>query len=93
MTTCKICQRKLKSGDETVYFASHLTSNRCLKVTNDLWYQRDLLLQKIEAGDNSDETAEEHKKLDDLYKYYINYRRYKTSKGLGLTGIPDNWKC
>ena len=93
MSTCKICQRKLKSGDESPYFASHLTSNKCLKVTNDLWYERDLLLQKIQAGDDSKETFEEHKKLDDLHKSYMKYRRYKSAKSRRLTGIPDDWKC
>ena len=82
MSTCKICKRKLKCGDETTRFSSHLTSNRCLKVTNDLWYERDLLLQKIQTGDDSKETFEEHKKLDDLHKSYIKYREYKTAKSM-----------
>ena len=93
MSTCKICAKTLKSSDESKYFASHLNSNKCLKVTNDLWYERDLLLQKIQAGDTSEKTVEEHKELDELYISYVKYKRYKRAKGLGLTGIPDDWKC
>ena len=71
MFECLICGKKNKWGGR---LNAHFWTNKCLKVTNELWYQRDLLLQKIEKGDNTDETLEKHKEADDLYNSYMKFR-------------------
>lgn len=71
MFECIICGKKLRVGKN---LNAHFWTNKCLKVTNELWYQRDLLLQKIEKGDNTDETLGKHKELDDLYNSYMKFK-------------------
>ena len=91
MSVCKICGKQLKTSGESVYFSKHVRSWRCLKITNDLWYQRDLLLQKIENGDASIDTLQEYETLDKKHEMLMDYRRYRWAKGSGRTGIPDSW--
>ncbi len=72
MVTCLICQKELMH----VYsFKLHLRSYKCLKVTNDLYYERDLLLEKIEKGDKTKETIDEHSRLNELYNSLIRYKQ------------------
>ena len=73
MVTCLICQKELMH----VYsFKLHLRcNNKCMKVTNDLYYERDLLLQKIEKGDKTKETIDEHSRLNERYNSLIRYKQ------------------
>jgi hypothetical protein len=73
MVTCLICQKELMH----VYsFKLHLGSNKCLKVTNDLYYEIDLILQKIQ-NDNyiKIKREDEYNRLNILYTRFILYKR------------------
>ena len=74
MFDCKVCGRHLKNYTLRSV-SSHFGSNKCLRITNDLWLERDLLLQKIEKGDGSFDTFKKHKEADELYKEYIKFKR------------------
>ena len=61
MFDCKVCNKHLKNYTLRSV-SSHFGSNKCLRITNDLWLERDLLLKK-------------HKEADELYKEYIKFKR------------------
>ena len=74
MFDCEVCGRHLKNYT-LASVSSHFGSNKCLRITNDLWYQRDLFLQKIEKGDKTDETLKKHHDANVLYNHYIKFKR------------------
>ena len=74
MFGCLICGSTLRN-ESSKKLGAHFKTIKCLKVTNELWYQRDLLLQKMEKGDNTDETLEKHQEADDLYNSYMKFKR------------------
>jgi len=73
MFECFVCQKQLKHNNLNTV-SSHFRTNKCLKITNDLWLERDLLLQKIQKGDKSTDTLEKHHDADVLYNSYVKFR-------------------
>ncbi len=62
---CKICNKELKKIGRR-----HLWTDKCLRVTNDLWYNIDLIKQKeerIEKGINT---------KNDLIEYKVKFNDY-----------------
>ena len=65
MVTCLICKKELKLESS---LKNHLYSDKCLKVTNDLYYECDIALQKYEA-------------LRDFHSTLIEYRQENMING------------
>lgn len=90
MVTCLICQKELMHAYS---FKLHFRSNKCLKVTNDLWYERDLLLQKIQKDNYiKTKTEDEYQKLNVLYTRLIMYRQANGIKPTlySLNSLPND---
>lgn len=69
---CLICGKNIRSISQ-----NHLTSEKHLKVLNNVWYERDLVLQKIEESDYIDmDLLNSFIELEDIYNAYNEYHLY-----------------
>jgi hypothetical protein len=92
MSECLICGQKFKNENWRYYKAGrrHFISRKCLRVTNDLWDERESMYETIQNGSEtwriSDENRnepkiftlreqlEEFSRLEQLYNKYRDYR-------------------
>ena len=75
MFECRICCKNLKKY--TIRgVGSHFATSKCLKVANDIWYERDYYLEKMENGDDSKYTLETYNMYTKLFN---SYRDFKTN--------------
>ena len=92
MSECLICGQKFKNENWRSYKAGrrHFISRKCLRVTNDLWDERESVYETIQNGSEtwiiSDENRnepkiltlreqlEEFSRLEQLYNKYRDYR-------------------
>tara|TARA_R110000823_G_scaffold262682_4_gene383279 strand:- start:80 stop:334 length:255 start_codon:yes stop_codon:yes gene_type:complete len=72
MVTCLICKKELKLESS---LKNHLYSDKCLKVTNDLYYECDIALQKYELA------LQKYEALRDFHSTLIEYRQENMING------------